>query len=101
MCPRFHVDRIPCRLVTTYQGPATQWLTNAVADRSVLGHANGGLPDHKSGLYSHGDNVQQIKAGDVSLLKGELWEGNEGAGLIHRSPSTDFPRLLLTLDFSV
>jgi hypothetical protein len=100
MCPRFHVDRIPCRLVTTYQGSATQWLTNAAADRSMLGHANGGRPDHESGLYSHSDNVQQLKAGDMSLLKGELWEGNEGAGLIHRSPSTDLSRLLLTLDFS-
>ena len=23
MCPRFHVDRVPCRLVTTYQGVGT------------------------------------------------------------------------------
>ena len=28
MCPRFHFDRIPCRLVTTYQGAGTQWLQN-------------------------------------------------------------------------
>ena len=26
MCPRFHTDRLKCRLVTTYVGPATQWL---------------------------------------------------------------------------
>ncbi len=100
MCPRFHVDRVPCRLVTTYQGPATQWLTNVATDRSMLGHGHGGLPDHESGLYADSGSIQQLNAGDVSLLKGELWEGNEGAGLIHRSPSTDFSRLLLTLDFS-
>ena len=26
MCPRFHADQVPCRLVTTYQGEATEWL---------------------------------------------------------------------------
>jgi hypothetical protein len=100
MCPRFHVDRVPCRLVTTYQGSATQWLPNTASNRSKLGHGNGGLPDHESGLYAFSDDVQQLKAGDVSLLKGEEWEGNEGAGLIHRSPSNGSPRLLLTLDFN-
>lgn len=32
MCPRFHVDRVPCRLVTTYLGAATEWLPHTVAD---------------------------------------------------------------------
>jgi hypothetical protein len=36
MCPRFHVDRVPCRLVTTYQGIATEWLPHNVADRNSL-----------------------------------------------------------------
>ncbi|MFT5608654.1 MAG: hypothetical protein ACI9PZ_002471, partial [Parvicella sp.] len=28
MCPRFHVDRVPGRLVTTYSGIATEWLSH-------------------------------------------------------------------------
>ncbi len=100
MCPRFHVDRVPCRLVTTYQGPATEWLPNRAANRSKLGHGAGGLPDHASGLFQHNDDVQRLKTGDVALLKGELWEGNESAGVIHRSPCIEHPRLLLTLDFN-
>ena len=44
MCPRFHVDRVPCRLVTTYQGIATEWLPHNVADRSKLGTGNMGKP---------------------------------------------------------
>lgn len=100
MCPRFHVDRVPCRLITTYQGEATQWLPNRTADRSKLGHGSRGLPDHDSGLYSQATGIHQLNEGDVALLKGESWEGNEGAGLIHRSPSINEPRLLLTLDFS-
>ncbi len=26
MCPKFHVDKVPCRLITTYTGVATEWL---------------------------------------------------------------------------
>ena len=100
MCPKFHVDRVPCRLVTTYQGTGTQWLPSAVLDRTKLGHGNGGLPDNESGLYTSSADIQQMLAGDIALLKGELWEGNEGLGLVHRSPNIDQPRLLLTLDFS-
>ena len=45
MCPRFHVDNVPCRLITTYQGIATEWLPHNVADRSKLGTGNNGKPD--------------------------------------------------------
>lgn len=100
MCPRFHVDKVPCRLVTTYQGPATQWLPHDGIDRSKLGAGNQGEPDAQSGLYTDDSEIQQLKVGDVALLKGELWEGNEGAGLVHRSPEllSAASRLLLTLD---
>ena len=28
MCPRFHVDQVQCRLVTTYHGVGTEWILN-------------------------------------------------------------------------
>jgi hypothetical protein len=100
MCPRFHVDRVPCRLVTTYHGIGTEWLPDIAADRSKLGTGNQGKPDHTSGLFRRVNAVRQLQPGDVALLKGELWEGNEGAGIIHRSPKVpdSGSRLLLTLD---
>ncbi|MEP1445978.1 MAG: DUF1826 domain-containing protein [Paraglaciecola sp.] len=102
MCPRFHVDRVPCRLVTTlygYQG--TQWLPNHVVNRQKLGLGNDGKPDDQSGLYCEQRNIQNIAPFDVALLKGEAWDGNEGRGLVHRSPANtpDEPRLVLTIDF--
>lgn len=102
MCPRFHVDRVPCRLATTYQGTATQWLTHQSVDRTKLGTGNNGQPDEQSGLFHNMQDIQQLDCGDVALLKGESWEGNENAGLVHRSPalSAGESRLLLTLDFS-
>jgi len=104
MCPRFHFDRIPCRLVTTYHGIATEWLPNHLVNRSKLGAGNGGKSDEKSGLFQYIKDVRQLSQGDVALLKGEYWHNNEGAGLVHRSPAQPVsaisePRLLLTLDF--
>lgn len=101
MCPKFHFDRVPCRLVTTYSGVATEWLPHHNVDRTKLGVGSSGLSDAESGLYQNQQDIQQLTRGDVALLKGELWEGNEDAGLVHRSPAVlaGENRLLLTLDF--
>lgn len=101
MCPKFHVDRVPCRLVTTLSGVCTQWLENEHVDRTKLGAGSAGLPDDKSGIYDSPNNIQQLSVGYVALLKGESWYNNENKGLVHRSPgvAANEQRLLLTLDF--
>jgi hypothetical protein len=93
MCPRFHVDHVPLRLISTYAGVASEWLEEGGMDRRRLGEALAEPRDE--------DRIQRLQAGWVALAKGEKWSGNEGAGLIHRSP-TPAPgerRLLLTLDW--
>lgn len=102
MCPKFHVDRVPCRLLSSYCGVGTEWLADEHVDRSKLGRGSMGLSDADSGLYSQAKAIQQFKTGEVGLLKGELWEGNEDAGLVHRSPPVEKEqaRLLLSLDFA-
>lgn len=102
MCPRFHVDRVPCRLVTTYQGEATQWLPHHLVDRSKLGAGNQGKSAECYDVLKEAAEINQLSRGDVALLKGELWQGNENAGLVHRSPQLECNsrRLLLTLDFA-
>jgi hypothetical protein len=102
MCPRFHVDNVPCRLLTTYSGIATEWLAHKDVNREKLGPGNDGLPDDKSGIYHSASDICQLQCGDVALLKGERWEGNENAGLVHRSPRVGEGehRLLLSLDFN-
>jgi hypothetical protein len=91
MCPRFHVDHVPVRLITTYAGIGSQWLREGVMDRRQLGQADA----------EPGERIEQIHCGEVALLKGTKWHGNEAHGLIHRSPSlkTDERRLILTLDW--
>ena len=100
MCPRFHVDKVPCRLISTYVGPGTQWLEHRTVDRSKLGPSASLESDHERGTYTAEQDIRVLESGAVGLLKGEAWDGNEGAGLVHRSPSSeDTSRLLLTLDF--
>jgi len=101
MCPSFHVDQVPCRLVTTYQGVATEWIPHLSADRSKLGLVNQKNASDKSSLVNCKTDIQQLKKGEVALLKGESWNGNQGSGLIHRSPQllSEKYRLMLTLDF--
>lgn len=92
MCPRFHVDRVPLRLVTTYAGPGSQWLAESPLARMHLEDPSGAADDGA---------IRSMRAGDVALLKGERWEGNEHGAIIHRSPpvSEGERRLLLTLDW--
>lgn len=93
MCPRFHVDHVPVRLISTYAGVGSQWLKEGVMDRRFLG-----TPDAEPLQDSL---IEHIGSGEVALLKGEKWHGNEGFGLIHRSPQLPpgARRLMLTLDW--
>ena len=93
MCPRFHVDHVPVRLLTTYAGVGSQWLEEGAMDRRRLAKPEAEPSDPRV--------IQQFCCGDVGLLKGEKWQGNEGLGLIHRSPelAPGERRLILTLDW--
>ena len=42
MCPKFHEDRVMCRLITTYAGVATQWLPDEAINRHGLGGRSNG-----------------------------------------------------------
>ncbi len=73
-CPKFHVDRVTLRLMTTYRGPATEWL--------------------------EGETVRQARVHDVLFAKGESWPDLACGACIHRSPQprAGQTRVLLTLD---
>ncbi|NQD93833.1 DUF1826 domain-containing protein [Pseudomonas sp. CrR25] len=93
MCPRFHVDQVPLRLVTSYAGSGSQWLREGGLARACLSQDGAAPPLPEA--------IEQLGTGHVALLKGERWLGNQGRGLIHRSPqlAPGQRRLLLTLDW--
>ena len=101
MCPRFHVDRTGIRLLCTYRGPGTEWLEEGHADRTRMGHGAAGMEDENSGLILSRAGIGQVAPFSIAFLKGELWQGNDHRGAIHRSPAVpeqDAPRVLLALD---
>lgn len=84
MCPRFHIDKVGIRLLTTYCGVGTQWLSDY----------QGALTQ----INEQAVTISQAEAFDVVLLKGSLWPNNQQAGAIHRSPAVEQTRVLLALD---
>ncbi|WP_455925235.1 DUF1826 domain-containing protein [Pseudomonas putida] len=91
MCPRYHVDWVSLRLITTYAGVGSQWLEEGAMAREQLGDPSA---EPRSA-------PRQLQAGSVALFKGERWDGNEGRGIIHRSPpvAANSARLFMTLDW--
>ncbi len=96
MCPRFHCDNLPVRMVTTYHGPGSEWLPEHAVNRAGLGAPKPERPE----IVTDADAIQRLKAGDIALIKGSGWEGCEERGLVHRSPTLadGEKRLLMTID---
>ena len=92
MCPLFHIDQIPCRLLITLCGEGTEWISNEDVDWDIFFDTS-----NKNVPIKHSGEINKIKAGQWSLLKGAIWNNNY-QGLVHRSPHEEKPRLLLSLD---
>ncbi len=94
-CRRFHVDRTHLRLLCTYRGPGTEWLTNEQVDRHAQG--NGAPNEH---IIRFGE-PSRFEPFWVGILKGDAFPGNTGLGLVHRSPQiagSGQTRVLFCLD---
>lgn len=100
MCPKFHTDNIPVRLVNTYLGPGTQWLPAGSNPARHNAKPKVGLVGYSAGQQSDSSAIQQLNAYDVALLKGRAWENQEQMACIHRSCPVEpgAKRVLLTLD---
>lgn len=96
MCPRFHCDNLPVRLVTTYVGPGSEWLPEHAINRKGLGAPHPDKPE----IATNTSAIQRLSLGDIGLIKGSGWVGCEERGLVHRSPALEngSKRLLLSID---
>lgn len=94
LCPLFHMDKVMARMVTTYHGPATEWLTEDNINRQALK-----ARQHEQ-VVRDPNRLQQAKSGEVLLFKGQEWPREDVQGIVHRSAqaSAENRRLLLTLD---
>ncbi|BBI54157.1 hypothetical protein HORIV_65780 [Vreelandella olivaria] len=96
MCPRFHCDNLPVRMVTTYFGPGSEWLPEYAINREGLGAPHPDRPD----IATDTSAIQRLAPGDIALIKGSGWVGCEERGLVHRSPALEngSKRLLMSID---
>lgn len=96
MCPRFHCDNLPVRMVTTYCGPGSEWLPEFAINREGLGAPHPDRPD----IVTDAAAIQRLSPGDIALIKGSGWVGCEERGLVHRSPALEngSKRLLMSID---
>ena len=86
-CWKFHRDCVEARLLTTYRGPATEWVRPY--------HAEAALRAQK--LFK--GPIEHLEAHDVAIFKGSC--AGPGSGIVHRSPpiaGTGRTRLLLCLN---
>lgn len=88
-CRRFHVDRCHTRLLCTYQGPGTEWLTNEQVDRVAQSRC---APNEK--IIRFGEPCR-LDSFWVAIMKGD--PGNSGQGLVHRSPPVEGTGQIRTL----
>ena len=92
MCPRFHVDHVPCRMLVTIGGPGTEWIASGDVDRALLAARDTDAPPIR-----RGGDIKRLATRSWSLLKGGAWDDRFG-GVVHRSPQETVERLLLSFD---
>ena len=92
MCPRFHVDYVPCRMLITLSGAGTEWIPNSYVDWATFADIETMEPPVQANRQ-----VQHFATGNWSLLKGGAWQ-DQFSGVVHRSPHGVGQRLLLSLD---
>ena len=80
-CRKFHVDNVQARLICTYSGPGTEYITSADISRQ--------------------DHIHCVPTGQPMLFKGKQWPGKQEVQLKHRSPpisGTGRRRLVVVLE---
>lgn len=98
MCPRFHVDSVPCRMIAPLAGVGTEWIAADEVDRHLLEHRAADVPNPAGAPILAGGSIRQLAPGSIGFFKGCMDDWGVSPGVTHRSPPQDAPRLLLTLD---
>ncbi|MEM9526087.1 MAG: DUF1826 domain-containing protein, partial [Bacteroidota bacterium] len=96
MCRRFHSDINDLRMLCTYSGPGTLWLTDDNINTKALETSG-----NNESIVLVKERIQQAKTGAVVLLKGALYPSKNAKAVVHRSPNIeeyDQERLLLRID---
>ena len=96
MCSRFHTDVYELRMISSYCGQGTQWLTEDNVNFDALTSLKG-----NEDIVYREDDIQQLGEQDVAIMKGELYPNSKVSGVVHKSPAIEsqkLKRLMLRVD---
>jgi len=96
MCRRFHVDVYELRMLCTYQGQGTMWLTDDNINSTALSNYEG-----NEKIVLRENDAKQLNTYDVGIIKGALYPNSIVGGLVHRSPTIENlnqKRIVLRID---
>ena len=96
MCKRFHSDLNYIRMLCTYSGPGTLWLSENNLNRKALDDL-----DENDSIVINQNDIKQVNTGSVVILKGALYPKKGVKAAVHRSPNIEESqqkRLLLRID---
>jgi Protein of unknown function (DUF1826) len=96
-CRKFHVDAVAVRMVTTYVGPGTEWLSEQAVNRAALARLIECPSDANAAIVCDPGGVRRAREGDVLMLKGSRDPNVGGKGAVHRSPPLREPEVRLVL----
>ena len=63
-CSRYHIDNVPMRLLVTYSGQGTEWLSNKIANRIAFEE---GLPNEK--IVRDYSKIQHIDTWNIAIFR--------------------------------
>ena len=96
MCRRFHTDGNDVRMLCTYSGPGTLWLTEDNINQHALNSSGG-----NNSIVLEESKIQQAATGSIIILKGAMYPKEGTQAVVHRSPTIEESgekRLLLRID---
>lgn len=81
MCRLFHTDAIELRMLCTYIGPGTLWVPDPYVNWDNI------LEPSNEARIKDMNQIQQFAPFEVGILKGAMYEHNDGPAVVHRSPT--------------
>lgn len=93
-CPVFHSDWVSLRLICTYSGRGTQYVLDRGVNRGALCCPLATPAQTNAAIVRDPSAVRRMATFEVGLFKGNTYPGQEGRGVVHRSPHPGSARRL-------
>lgn len=85
-CPVLHTDWVTLRMICTYVGAGCEYAAAYAVNRAALCRPLGSPAATNAAILRDPLGLRRMPTFSVGLMKGNGYPGQEGGGLVHRSP---------------